>query len=113
MLLIYTDAKKWEDLGDEDKNGIMGQYFAYTQALVDAGAMVSGEPLQGVETAKTVEPGGVVTDGPFADTTEHLGGFYIVDAPSSDAACEWAGKVPDVVLGIARVEVRPLMEMPA
>ena len=63
----------------EEREAIHDDYVAYTQALVDSGAFVAGDPLEGADTAKTVSKGGVVTDGPFADVTEHLGGYYVVE----------------------------------
>jgi hypothetical protein len=83
---------------------------AYTQALIEAGIMVSGAGLQGIETATTVQVRSgerLLTDGPFADTKEHLLGFYVIDVPDLDTALEWAAKVPNVRTG--SVEVRPVM----
>lgn len=82
----------------------------YTQALIEAGIMVSGAGLQGVETATTVQMRDgerLLTDGPFADTKEHLIGFYVIDVPDLDTALEWAAKVPNVRTG--SVEVRPVL----
>jgi hypothetical protein len=86
------------------------EWSAYTQALIEAGIMVSGAGLQGVETATTVQVRSgerLLTDGPFADTKEHLLGFYVIDVPDLDTALEWAAKVPNVRTG--SVEVRPVM----
>src|SRR3954468_9582024 len=83
---------------------------AYTQALIEAGIMVNGAGLQGVETATTVQVRGgerLLTDGPFADTKEHLLGFYVIDVPDLDTALDWAAKVPNVRTG--SVEVRPIL----
>ena len=83
---------------------------AYTQALIEAGIMVSGAGLQGIETATTVQVRAgerLLTDGPFADTKEHPLGFYVIDVPDLDTALEWAAKVPNVRTG--SVEVRPVM----
>jgi hypothetical protein len=83
---------------------------AYTQALIEAGIMVSGAGLQGVDTATTVQVRGgerLLTDGPFADTKEHLLGFYVIDVPDLDTALDWAAKVPNVRTG--SVEVRPIL----
>ena len=112
MLLIHSDSKKWADLGETEQKEILGEYFAYTQALVDAGAMVSGDPLEPASAAKSVAQGGVVTDGPFADTSEVLGGYYVVDVPDIDAACEWAAKIPAVPRGLSRIEVWPVRALP-
>ena len=108
MLLIHSDPAAGNDV---DETAMMGEYWAYTQDLMAAGALVAGDPLQGVETAKTVGKGSV-TDGPFAETAEQLGGYYIIDVPSIDDAVEWASKVPNVAHDYGHVEVRPLFELP-
>ena len=99
---------------DEDLHATPEAWTAYTTALMESGAMVSGAGLQGVETATTVrvrEGETLVTDGPFAETKEMLGGYYLIDVPDLDAALAWAAKVPNAPYG--SVEVRPLMELPA
>ena len=91
----------------------MGEWFAFTQRIVDSGEMVSGEPLQGTETATTVsvrDGETIVTDGPFAETKEVLGGFYLVDVTSLERAHELAAELPSAKYG--RTEIRPLMEIP-
>ncbi len=85
-------------------------WSAYTQALIEAGIMVSGAGLQGTDTATTVQVRSgerLLTDGPFADTKEHLLGFYVIDVPDLDTALDWAAKVPNVRTG--SVEVRPVL----
>jgi hypothetical protein len=110
ILLIYTDVEKAAGVTPEEGGALHDEYVTYTQNLRSAGAWVAGDPLQGVETAKTVSKGGVITDGPFADITEHLGGYYLIDVDSIETACEWAAKLPGVARGLDRIEVRPLME---
>ena len=86
------------------------KWFEYTQALMEAGVHLGGEALQPTDTATTVrERDGqrLVTDGPFAETKEILGGFYLIDVPDLDAALDWAAKIPSV--GRGSVEVRPVM----
>ena len=98
------------DAGDSPDAPTSEDWSAYTQALVEAGIMVSGAGLQGVETATTVQVRNgerLLTDGPFADTKEHLLGFYVIDVPDLDTALEWAAKVPNVRTGSE--EVRPVM----
>lgn len=76
-----------------------------------AAALVSGEALQGTETATTVakrDGKRIVTDGPFIESKEVLGGFYVIDVANLDEALDWAAKIPNVHFG--RVEVRPVME---
>lgn len=104
LLSLPADARDHPDAPrTEDWN-------TYTQALVEAGIMVSGAGLQDVETATTVQLRGgerLLTDGPFADTKEHLIGFYVIDVPDLDTALEWAARVPNVRTG--SVEVRPVV----
>jgi hypothetical protein len=98
------------DPGNSSDAPTSDEWSAYTQALLEAGIMVSGAGLQGVETATTVQVRNgerLLTDGPFADTKEHLLGFYVIDVPDLDTALEWAAKVPNVRTG--SVEVRPVM----
>ncbi len=112
MLLIYTDPEARAAVDEVEENAIMGEYIAYTQALQDAGVMLAGDALQDVETAKTVAHGGVVTDGPFADVAEHLGGYYLLDVATMEEAVGWAARLPGVARGYDRIEVRPLWEFP-
>ena len=105
MLLSHT-PDGWEN----PEAATPEDWTAYTLALQEAGIMVSGAGLQGVETATTVRMRSgerLLTDGPFADTKEHLIGFYVIDVPDLDTALEWAAKVPNVRTG--SVEVRPVM----
>jgi hypothetical protein len=114
-LLIYTDAAAWRATSEEDQNAIMGEYLAFTRAIRETGEYGGGEALQPVETATTVRaPEGhpVTTDGPFAETKEMLGGFYIVDVETRQRAEELAGQIPDVPRGLGSVEVRPILEYP-
>ena len=97
----------------EEREAESPKWFEYTQALVDAGVLVAGEPLEPPDTATTVRVRSgetLISDGPFAETKEYLGGFYIVDVPNLDAALEWAAKVPNAPYGA--VEVRPVMVIP-
>lgn len=111
-LLIYSDAKRWQDVDEDGMNAIMGEYFAYTRAIDDAGVRLAGEALEPVDAAKTVAANGVVTDGPFAEVAEHLGGFYLIKADTMDEALEWAAKLPGVSRGLDRIEVRRVVEYP-
>jgi hypothetical protein len=115
MLLIYSDPEASTGLTPEDGQQIMKEYFDFTQAIVDSKEMVAGDPLQGVETATTVrvrDGERITTDGPFAETREVLGGYYIVDVPDLDRAIELAGNLPGARRGLDSIEVRPLMELP-
>ena len=114
MLLIYDDERQVQGMGEDEAKAFIGAYFAYTNELREAGAYVAGDALQPTATARTVhvrDDEAVVTDGPFAETKEQLGGYYLVDVESEDEALEWAAKIPSARLG--RIEVRPLMVFPA
>ncbi len=112
MLQIWTDTKRAAEADPAEMEGLMGEYFAYTQALVEAGALRGGDPLHPVDTARTVGTGGVITDGPFAELAEHLGGYYLIEVADMDEACEWAKKLPGVARGLDRIEVRQIVDLP-
>ena len=114
MLLIYDDEKQWQGMSEAERGQMMQQYFAYTQELRDAGAYVAGDALQPTANATTVRLRNdeqLVTDGPFAETKEQLGGYYLIDVDSLDEAASWASKIPSARLG--SIEVRPVMQIPA
>lgn len=111
MILIYTDATLEPAYGTPDFDAMMGGYFAATEQMQADGVLVSGEGLQGVETATSlrIKGGKVETmDGPFAETKEYLGGYYVVDVPDLDAALKYAAMIP--AAGHGTIEVRPLMD---
>lgn len=113
MLLIYSDPEVDAEMTEAEGEAMMSGYFAFTQRIVDSGELVSGEPLQGRETATTVSVRNsetIVTDGPFAETKEVLGGFYLVDVKSLERAQELAAQIPTAERG--KIEVRPLMSLP-
>ena len=110
MLLIYGQEGSWEALSDEERGSIYQEYYALSRELRSRGALVSSHELQPVSTATTVrlEDGeAVVTDGPFAETKEALGGYYLIEAESLDEAIEWAAKIPSARTG--KIEVRPVV----
>jgi hypothetical protein len=114
MLLIYVEAEPGSGTPEEREQ--TGAAFArYSQALVEAGAMVGGDPLEPPTAATTVRVRGgetITSDGPFAETKEWLAGYYKIEAESLDEAIEWAGRVPSLEYG-GSIEVRPLAPMPA
>jgi hypothetical protein len=113
MLLIYDDPSAWQSMSEEQQNAVMGEYFAYTQELRDAGAFVAGDALQPTATAKSVrlrDGETLTTDGPFAETKETLGGYYLIDVETDEEAQEWAAKIPSARFGT--VEVRPVVVFP-
>jgi hypothetical protein len=109
MLLIYGEQPTGApDPAYIDK--MMADYWAFEKAVSDAGVKVAGDALQGTEAATTVQVTGgekVVTDGPFAETREVLGGYYLLDVPDLDAALDWAARCPGSHYG--KIEVRPIM----
>jgi hypothetical protein len=111
-LLIYASEQDWANQSEEQAQTQFQDYMAFTKDVVDRGIMRSGEALQPTATATTVrvrDGETLSTDGPFAETKEQLGGFYIVEAKDLDDAIEIATKIPDVRAG--SIEVRPVMEM--
>jgi len=110
MLLIYGNEGAWSSASDDERQQIMEAYGAFTQELRDAGAMIAGDALQSTQTATTVRVQNdetLTTDGPFAETKEQLGGYYLIEAESLDEAIAWAAKIPGSKHG--SVEVRPVM----
>jgi hypothetical protein len=108
MLLIYGDPA--EAPGPDELAAQHAKWFDYTNELRESGAMTAGDALEPTETATTVRVRAgetLLTDGPFAETKEILGGYYIVDVPDLDAALAWAAKMPNIEYG--SVEVRPVM----
>ena len=110
MLLIYGDQESWKSRSEEENGQIMQGYMQFTKDLQDSGALVAGDALEPTQTATTVRVRNdetLTTDGPFAETKEQLGGYYLVEAGSLDEAIEWASKIPGARHG--SVEVRPVM----
>ncbi len=108
MILIYGSEAAWMAQSPAEMERAMGAYMAYSGALGSSGKMVIGEELSPVHTAKsvTVRDGEVrVMDGPYVDTKEQLGGFYLIDADSEEDAIAWASRCPGAAHG--GVEVRP------
>jgi hypothetical protein len=108
LLQIYPPNGELEGLSEDEQNEVLSDYLAIKQSP----AVIGGERLQPVDTATTVrvENGQtLLTDGPFVDAKEHLGGYYVVDAEDLDAALELAARIPAARMGGA-VEVRPLLE---
>ncbi len=113
MLLIYSEPGCGPAPGSPEADAENNAYFALSTELATSGKLVSGEPLQGVETATTVrvrDGRSLTTDGPFAETKEVLGGYYLLDVPDLDEALRWAAKIPTAAHG--KIEVRPLMDFP-
>ena len=112
MLLIATDPAEFATMTEDDNKAMMAEYWAFTQRIVESGEMVSGDPLHDVSTATTVKVRDgktSVTDGPFAETKEQIGGYYIVNVATLDRALEIAALVPGARAG--SIEVRPIRDM--
>ena len=110
-LLIYHNEAASAKMSEAEQQALMGAYNAFTEEIQKSGAMLGGEALQPISTATTVrvrEGKTLSTDGPFAETKEQLGGFYLINAENLDDAIEIAAKIPDAKGG--SVEVRPIME---
>ena len=110
MLLLCGDEGQWADMSEEEAAAEMERWSDYSNQLIAAGAMVSGEGLQAGATSRTlrIDDGErIVTDGPFAETKEQLGGFYVIECASMDEALDWAAKVPSADQGAT--EVRPVI----
>ena len=113
MLLIYTDPDGAPAPGSPENEAEHDRWIAYSQELFSSGKGLAGDPLQGIETATTVRVRGgerLTTDGPFAETKEILGGYYVIDVDDLDAALEIAARMPNIAYGT--VEVRPIMDFP-
>jgi hypothetical protein len=109
-LLIYPKPGSHEALGEDEAKSVSAEYYAFR----DDPRCLGGAHLQPLETATTVrhgDGGSLITDGPFADTKEVLGGYFVFEASDLDEALEVAQRIPAVRLGGA-VEVRPLVEVP-
>ena len=111
LCLIYEDEKNWGKMPKEQADAMMGEYFAFTEGIKKSGHYVGGEALQPTQSASTVRVrNGKVstTDGPFAETKEQLGGYYLINAKDLNDAIQVASKIPSSRLG--SIEVRPIME---
>ena len=110
MMLIYSPVEGGP--GPEERAAEFPRWGEYTQSLRDAGLFVGGDPLQGIDVATTVrvrDGETQVTDGPFAETKEVLGGYYLVEAPDLDTVLDHASRMPHI--GYGTVEVRPIWDM--
>ena len=109
LLLIMGDESKMNAATDTDATGMSPEYAAYNEALAKAGVMRSGKRLRPTSATTSIrvrDKKAVVLDGPYAETQEQLGGFYLIEVPDLDAAIEWAQKCPAAQYGT--VEVRPI-----
>jgi hypothetical protein len=111
LCLIYDDEKKIESMSQAESDKFMGEYFAFSDEIRKGGQYIHGEALQPVQTATTLRSrNGKVstTDGPFAETKEQLGGFYLIEAKDLNDAIQVASRIPSIRTG--SIEVRPVVD---
>ena len=111
LCLIYDDEKVVSGMPKEEGDAFMGEYFAFTEGIRESGHYVAGEALHPVATATTlrIRNGKLsTTDGPFAETKEQLGGFYLIEAADLNEAIQIAAKIPSARTG--SIEVRPVVD---
>src|SRR5262245_37525810 len=109
LCLIYDDESKWGTMPQAEAEAMMGEYFSFTDGIKKSGHYLGGEALQPTQTASTVRVrNGKIstTDGPFAETKEQLGGYYLIEAKDLNDAIQVASKIPSARIG--SIEVRPI-----
>ena len=113
LMLIYIDEALNDAMSESEQAANLEKWMSYTSDFQQSGKMLGGEALMPKATATSVRPkaggGTLTTDGPFIETKETLGGYYIIDTASLDEAVTWAGKMPIFETG-GGVEIRPIME---
>jgi hypothetical protein len=113
LCLIYDVEQTWKDMPEAQRGAMFGEYMQFSKDIKAAGQFVSGDALQPVSTATTVRvrDGKVsTTDGPFAETREQLGGYYLIEAKDLDEAINVAARIPSAKIG--SIEIRPIMTTP-
>ena len=111
LCLIYDNEQQWATMPKKQSDDLMCEYGSFTEGLKQSGKYIAGEALKPTQTATTlrVRNGKIsTTDGPFAETKEQLGGFYMIDAKDLNDAIQVASKIPSAKLG--SIEIRPIME---
>jgi hypothetical protein len=114
MLLLFGDESSWANMSEEEGAAVMAAYDRYYEEATKAGVFVSGEGLQPTATATTMRIVGgerVLSDGPFAETKEQLGGFYVLECKDLDDALAWAERCP--ASGNGAIEIRPVIDYEA
>lgn len=114
LCLIYDEERKLDAMSTSESEAFMGEYFAFTNRVKETGHYVAGEALQPVRTATTIRVRDgqlLTTDGPFAETTEQLGGFYMIEARDLNEAIQVAAKIPSARIG--SIEIRPVVDFSA
>lgn len=114
ILMLYSEEAGWSRLTQTEQEQAMAAYSAYTEALKKAGLLAGSNRLRPSSVATTVRVANgksQVLNGPYADSKEQLGGYYVIDVPDLDAAISWAARCPAASHGV--VEVRPIWAMSA
>ena len=114
LLMLHAEEAGWDRMTKEQQQQGYAAYMAYTEALKQAGALRGSNRLQPSSAATTVRVANgksQVLDGPYADSKEQLGGYFLIDVPDLDAALSWAARCPATGHGV--VEVRPIWDMGA
>jgi hypothetical protein len=112
LCLIYSDESQWPKLPKSDTDKMLAEYGAFGEGIKKSGQYIRGERLHPTSAASTVRVRNgklTATDGPFAETKEQLGGFYLIEAKDLNDAIQVAGKIPGARVG--SIEVRPIWEM--
>lgn len=110
LLLIYSDEKQWANQSEAERNAMLQEYSAFSQSIARSGHLRGGNELHSTSKAATVRVRNkkqVVTDGPFAETKEQLGGYYLIEAKDRDEAVAIAARIPSARVG--SIEVRPII----
>jgi len=113
MALIYGDAARWDSFTPEEREAVYDRYRAFSEEAQKAGVLVGGAELAGMSDATTVrvrDGETLVTDGPYAEVKEALGGYYLLECDTIEAALDWAGRIPGAEHG--SIEVRPVYSDP-
>jgi hypothetical protein len=113
LLMIYSNEAANQAANEADKGAMMAAYMAYTEALKQAGVLVASDRLRPASAATTVRLANgktQVLNGPYAETKEQLGGYYLIDVPDLDVAISWAARCPGASYGT--MEVRPIWTPP-
>ncbi len=111
LLMIYDVEKQWADMPADQRTKMFAEYGEFTKSIKDSGHYIAGDALQPTHTATTVRVRNgkaAMTDGPFAETREQLGGYYLINAKDLDEATKLAARIPSARIG--SIEVRPIMK---
>ena len=114
LLMLYAEEAQWNKMTKEQQEQGAAAYGAFSEALKKAGALAGSNRLQPSQSATTVRVANgksQVLDGPFVDSKEQVGGYYLIDVPDLDSALSWAARCPGASHGV--IEVRPIWAMPS